>query len=114
MPSWRLHLFSRHTFVLSGTMTARFRGVKVRQAEPSISAMSSFEVPDAKRSCADVMFHGHRFLLRAGLAIGNVFAWIFVFDYFVGFSGSVARAFAGGPIMYALLQAVKGMLTPVG
>ena len=94
-------------------MTARFRGVKVRQAGPSISAMSSFEVPDAKRSGADVMFHGHRFLLRAGLAIGNVFAWIFVFDYFVGLSGSVARAFAGVLIMYALSQAITVMLTPV-
>jgi len=75
--------------------------------------MSPFGMSEAVRGDADMMFHGHRFLLRAGLAIGNVFAWVFVFDYFVSLSGSVGRAFAGVLIMYALSQAITVLLTPI-
>ena len=65
-------------------------------------------------SRAEVMFHAHRFLLRAGLAIGNVFAWIFVFEYFSLLTGSVPRALLGTLIMYALSQGITILATPLG
>lgn len=75
--------------------------------------MSSFGMSERERGDADVIYHGHRFLLRAGLAIGNVFAWVFIFDYFVILSGSIARAFAGVLLTYALSQMITVMLTPI-
>ncbi len=57
--------------------------------------------------------HGHRFLLRAGLAIGNVFTWVFVFEYFLLFSGSIPRSVAGVALIYALSQLITFALTPI-
>src|SRR3989344_7713112 len=62
---------------------------------------------------SDALFHAHRFLLRTGLAIGNVFAWIFVFEYFALLSNSVPRALAGVLIVYALSQAITILATPL-
>ncbi len=55
----------------------------------------------------------HRFLLRMGLAMGNVFAWIFIFDYLTALSGSSARAIAGTAILYALSQGIGIVFTPI-
>src|SRR3989338_10933034 len=41
---------------------------------------------------SETVFHAHRFLLRSGLAIGNVFGWIFVFEYFFIVSASLPPA----------------------
>jgi len=57
--------------------------------------------------------HAHRFLLRAGFSIANVFAWIFIFEYFYILSGNVARAFAGVVILYALAQIITIVATPI-
>ena len=61
----------------------------------------------------EAIFHAHRFLLRAGLAIGNVFGWIFVFEYFFLLSSSLGRALAGTLLMYALSQLITVVLTPL-
>src|SRR3989344_6139117 len=74
---------------------------------PSPSTLGTSARPD------EAAFHAHRFLLRTGLAIGNVFAWIFVFEYFAFLAGSVPRAFAGVLLMYALSQAITIILTPI-
>jgi hypothetical protein len=62
---------------------------------------------------AGLALDAHRFLLRTGLAMGNVFVWIFVFDYLAGLSGSVARAIAGTAILYALSQGITIVFTPI-
>ena len=75
--------------------------------------MRSLGVSNTGRDHAEMMLHGHRFLLRAGLAIGNVFAWIFVFDYFFSLSGSIEKALVGVLLMYGLSQGVTMILTPI-
>jgi len=55
----------------------------------------------------------HRFVLRAGLAMGNVFAWILIYDYLAALSGSGARAIAGTAILYALSQGITIVFTPI-
>ena len=55
----------------------------------------------------------HRFLLRMGLAMGSVFAWILIFDYLAALSSSEARAIAGTAILYALSQLITIVFTPV-
>ena len=74
---------------------------------PSPSTLGTSARPD------EAAFHAHRFLLRTGLAIGNIFAWIFVFEYFALLAGSVPRAFAGVLLMYALSQIITIVLTPI-
>src|SRR3989338_4633117 len=61
----------------------------------------------------DLALHAHRFLLRSGLAIANVFAWVLLFHFFATVSGSVPRALLGTVIMYALSQGITIVLTPV-
>lgn len=68
----------------------------------------------AKDGNSESMLHGHRFLLRAGLAIGNVFAWVFVFEYFFLLSNSIPRSLAAVFLMYALSQAITIVMTPIG
>lgn len=58
-------------------------------------------------------FYVHRFLLRAGLAIANVFAWIFIFEYFYLLSGNAARAVAGTVLLYGFAQFITLVATPV-
>jgi len=57
--------------------------------------------------------HGHRFLLRIGLSLANIFAWVFVFDYFYSLSASVERALIGTVLLYALSQLLTFVLTPL-
>src|SRR3989344_3226230 len=61
----------------------------------------------------DTALHAHRFLLRAGLAIANVFAWVLVFNFFFSVSQSVPRALAGTLLLYVLSQAITIFLTPI-
>lgn len=56
--------------------------------------------------------HAHRFLLRVGLGIANVFAWIFVFQYFFLHSQTLAGALVGTVLMYIVSQAIVIILTP--
>ena len=62
---------------------------------------------------SEAVFHAHRFLIRSGLAIGNVFGWIFVFEYFFLVSMSLPRALVGTLLMYALSHAITIVLTPI-
>ena len=56
----------------------------------------------------------HRFLFRCGLAIGNVFAWILVFDYLLYFTrGSVPDAFVLALFYYAIAQLVIFLTVPL-
>lgn len=57
--------------------------------------------------------HGHRFLLRAGLLLGNVFGWIFIFEYFLFISGAVSRALVGTLLAYGLAQLITIFATPL-
>ncbi len=57
--------------------------------------------------------HAHRFLFRTGLSLVNVFAWIFIFEYFYFLSGNMTRAFASSTILYALAQIVIIVATPI-
>lgn len=59
------------------------------------------------------LLHAHRFLLRAGLALGNLFAWIFVFEFLYGISGETPRALAAVMLLYALTQFITLVATPV-
>ncbi|MEK9154230.1 MAG: hypothetical protein AAB798_02040 [Patescibacteria group bacterium] len=61
----------------------------------------------------DHAIHAHRFLFRAGLSLANVFAWIFIFEYFYFLSGNMTHAFASGAILYALAQIVIIAATPI-
>src|SRR3989344_7266414 len=61
----------------------------------------------------EAVFHAHHFLFRAGLAIGNVFGCIFVFEFFFLLSSSLGRALAGTLLMYALSQVITVALTPL-
>ncbi len=53
----------------------------------------------------------HRLFLRAGLTM-NVFAWIFIFQYFYVRSGSLRYALAGSALSFALVHDVTLLLTP--
>lgn len=57
--------------------------------------------------------HAHRFLFRVALAIGNIFAWILVFQYFYTQANNVAVALASTVLMYALAQVFTVILTPL-
>jgi len=61
----------------------------------------------------DSAIHAHRFLLRTGLSLAHVFAWVFVFEYFFFLSGNMGRALAGSAILYALAQLVTMIATPI-
>lgn len=55
----------------------------------------------------------HRFLMRLGFAAGNIFAWIFAFRGFYLASGSVEAALFGIAALYALMQGIIFVLTPL-
>jgi hypothetical protein len=55
----------------------------------------------------------HRLLLRVALSSAAVFAWIFIFQYFVHLSGSVEDAFIRVAFLYALSQLTTSLLTPL-
>ena len=57
--------------------------------------------------------HAHRFLLRAGLSMANLFAWVFLFEYFTALSGDLGRALAGTALLYALAQFITFVATPI-
>src|SRR3989344_9132131 len=57
--------------------------------------------------------HGHRYLLRTGLALANVFAWVFVFEYFYVISGSQGRALAATALLYGFAQFITIVATPM-
>jgi len=57
--------------------------------------------------------YAHRLFLRAGLAIANVFAWIFVFEYFSALAGDIARGLAATALLYALTQIIVIVATPM-
>jgi hypothetical protein len=55
----------------------------------------------------------HRFLMRTALSAVNLFAWVFVFQYFFVVYGDIAHAFARTALLYALVQAVICLMTPL-
>ncbi len=55
----------------------------------------------------------HRFLLRAALAGAQVFAWIAAFQFLYFYTGSLAGAFAGVALTYALQHTVAILLVPL-
>lgn len=54
----------------------------------------------------------HRLLLRAALSGAQVFAWIFVFQFFYVRSGDMAQAIASLALTYALTQVITILVTP--
>ncbi len=64
-------------------------------------------------TAGELALHAHRYLLRAGLSIANVFAWIFVFQFFYLISNNVARSLIGVVLLYGLSQGVTIVLTPL-
>lgn len=64
--------------------------------------------------------HAHRLLLRVGLSLAHVFAWIFIFEYFFVLVGSVesvvvsaARAIAATALLYGFAQFITMVMTPI-
>lgn len=55
----------------------------------------------------------HRFLMRLAMGAGNVFAWIFIFRGFYLVSASVEASLFAVAIMYALMQGIVFILTPL-
>ncbi len=55
----------------------------------------------------------HRFLLRVALAGGNIFAWIFIFQYFYVVSSDTTHAFARAALLYGLTQVIICLATPL-
>lgn len=55
----------------------------------------------------------HRFLFRAALAAGNVFAWVVVFRMFYISARDLELALAGVAALYALSHALTFVLTPL-
>ena len=54
----------------------------------------------------------HRFLLRFGFAGANMFAWIFIFQYFYLVEPDIAHGLARTALLYALSQAITCLVTP--
>lgn len=64
--------------------------------------------------------HAHRLLLRTGLSLVHVFAWIFVFQYFLTLTSNLedapatlARALAAVVLLYGFTQFITIVLTPI-
>src|SRR5688572_22682862 len=55
----------------------------------------------------------HRFLMRLAFAAGNVFAWVFAFRGFFLASGSLEAALFAVAVLYALMQGIVLMMTPL-
>lgn len=68
-----------------------------------------FDTAHGKRFGA---LHAHRFLVRVALSIANIFAWIFVFQYFFLYSQSMAGALIATALMYVISQTIIIILTP--
>src|SRR3989338_2369285 len=54
----------------------------------------------------------HRFLFRFTFAGANIFAWIFVFQYFYLIEPDIAHGLARTALLYALSQTVTCLTTP--
>lgn len=57
--------------------------------------------------------HAHRFFFRAALSLSNVFAWIFVLQYFFLRTGTLSDALVGVALMYGISQLATIVLTPI-
>jgi hypothetical protein len=55
----------------------------------------------------------HRFFMRVAMGAGNVFAWIFIFRGFYLVSGSTEASLFAVAIMYAMMQGIVLVLTPL-
>lgn len=54
----------------------------------------------------------HRFLFRFALAGANIFAWIFIFQYFYLVEPDIAHGLARTALLYALSQTITCLTTP--
>jgi len=54
----------------------------------------------------------HRALLRAALAAGHVFTWVFIFQYFNLVRGNLSEGIAATLLTFALTQLITVLLTP--
>jgi hypothetical protein len=59
------------------------------------------------------LFATHRFLTRVALSSIHVFAWLFLFQYFYVFHGSLGRALVSVASAYALTQVLSILITPI-
>lgn len=75
-----------------------------------MSALSPFSGAAYERGNA---LATHRFLMRLAMGAGNVFAWIFIFRGFYLVSGSTETSIFAIAIMYALMQGIVFILTPL-
>ena len=55
----------------------------------------------------------HRLLLRASLAMAQIFAWIFVFQYFFALTDTLESATISLALTYALTQVITILFTPI-
>jgi len=55
----------------------------------------------------------HRFLMRIAFAAGNIFAWVFAFRGFYLASGSLEAAVFAIAVLYALMQGIVLIMTPL-
>lgn len=58
-------------------------------------------------------FASHRFLTRVALSGAHTLAWLFIFQYFYVFSGSLVRSLTGVALTYALTQTIGVLCTPL-
>lgn len=61
----------------------------------------------------ETALHAHRYLLRVGLSLANIFAWVFVFEYFYVISNSTGRALAATVLLYGFAQLITIIATPM-
>ena len=55
----------------------------------------------------------HRFLMRVGLSLANVFAWIFIFNFSYAITRDLSTALSVVVILYALSQFITIVFTPI-
>lgn len=54
----------------------------------------------------------HRLLLRASLAMAQIFSWVLIFRYFIEQSGTLEAAIVSVALTYALTQVITVLVTP--
>ena len=54
----------------------------------------------------------HRFLMRFASAAVGAFVWIFLFQYYSAFEGTIGRALTETLLLYALCQSITLLVTP--
>lgn len=62
---------------------------------------------------AERALHAHRLLLRSGLGLANIFAWVLLFRYLLIQTGNATHALLGVGLFYVFAQLIAILLTPL-